>query len=76
MSNGVADGVIDKSSAKFDAKIQAVSHVAETIEGDFSTMLKLVTLGLVCHNFFPILLVWSIVVNKYARRAAVRLHRK
>ncbi|SJL16226.1 uncharacterized protein ARMOST_19745 [Armillaria ostoyae] len=52
MGNGVANGVVDKSSPEFEAKIQAVRHVAETIERVFSRMLESVILGLVCHNFF------------------------
>ncbi len=46
MGNRVADGVVDKSSTKFDAKIQAVRHVAETMERVFSRMLELVILGI------------------------------
>ncbi len=53
MGNEVADGVVDKSSTKFDAK---------TIKRVFSRMLKLVTFGLMCCNFFSIFFVWSIVV--------------
>ncbi len=57
MGAGVTDGVVDKFSPKFEAQIQAVRHIAETIEGVFSRMLELVMLGLVCRNSFSIFFV-------------------
>ncbi len=63
VGTGVADGVFDQSSPKFEAKILAVRHAVESV---FSRMLELVVLAsLVCRIFFSVFFVWSLVVASH-----------